>query len=272
MGVPSTSTSTSSSRSANNSFSEESPPGAVIETSTSERRIWLVKMPDFVFDRIAELDGEGDMEVGAVRIYPAVGDAPVRVMIKLDGEGPCGDIPLEYELRVTKTQQTMHMFTEDEGNRAVSIDGRVEQECQMKPTLSSDYRQVIQARTEEANRHNRTVQYVDAFESPVGLGLPKYINEALLQRQWNKRAAPEQRRERLPHQELLNLLFHQFERQNHWTLQQLVDITRQPVQYLKEVLGEIAIYNTRGPYKNLYELKSEYKGNNNGNNNNSNNM
>lgn len=234
----------------------------IIETSSSERRIWLVKMPDFVFDRIADLDGEGDVDVGVVRICPAVGDSPVRVMIKLDDEGPCKDIPLEYELRVSKAQQNIHMFTEDESNRAVSIDGRVEQECQMKPILSSDYRQMLHTRTQEANRPTRSVQYVDAFESPVGLGLPRYVNENVLLERWNRRAAPELRRERLPHQELLNLLFHQFERQNHWTLQQLVDTTRQPVQYLKEVLSEIAIYNTRGPYKNLYELKSEFKGGN----------
>ncbi|EFN55117.1 expressed protein, partial [Chlorella variabilis] len=35
--------------------------------------------------------------------------------------------------------------------------------------------------------------------------------------------------------------------------------TVQPTQHLKEVLGEIAVKNTRGPFKDLWELKKEYK-------------
>ena len=267
--MPSSSASSSSSSIA--SLSEQQQRGDMevkevesgsIETSSSERRVWLVKMPDFVFDRITELDGDGELDVGAVRIHPAVGDTPVRVTIKLDEDGPCGDIPLEYELRVTKSQQHMHMFSEDEDNRAVSIDGRVEQECQMKPIFNQGYREVLQNRTLEANRPLRTVQMVNAFDSPVGLGLPKYQQERMLIERYNRRVAPELRRERLPQDQVLDMLFRAFERQTHCSLQQLVDATHQPVQYLKETLAEIAIYNMRGPYKNLYELKPEYKAGN----------
>lgn len=229
-----------------------------VDISSADRRIWLVKMPDFVYNKIIELEGEEDVDVGVVRIYPAVGDFPVRVMIKLDEEGPCGSIPLEYELKIARSQHQIHMFSENELNEAISIDGKVEQECQMRPILSQDYRQVLHNRTKEANKPARTVQYVDPFASSVALGLPKYVKENVLIERFNRRGTNDLRRERLPHDELINLLFHQFERQPHWTLQQLIDYTHQPVQYLKEVLSEIALYNTRGPFKNLYELKPEF--------------
>lgn len=34
----------------------------------------------------------------------------------------------------------------------------------------------------------------------------------------------------------------------------------QPTQHLKEVLGEIAVKNTRGPFKDLWELKKGERG------------
>lgn len=46
-----------------------------------------------------------------------------------------------------------------------------------------------------------------------------------------------------------------FEKQPRWSFPQLQKDTVQPTQHLKEVLGEIAVKNLRGPYKDLWELK-----------------
>jgi transcription initiation factor TFIIF subunit beta len=228
-----------------------------VDLGNAERKVWLVKMPDFVYNKLIDLEG-GEVEVGSVRIYNSVPEGSPRVLIRLDQGGPCGNLPSEYELKVSKAQQQMYMFSEDDNNEAKSIEGKVEQECQMKPMLNQGYRQMLYSRTQEANMPARSVQYVDAFASPVGLGLPQYVNENVLIERFNKRGSSDLRRERLPHGELLNLLFHQFERQPHLSLQQLIDLTHQPVQYLKEVLSEIAIYNTRGPFKNFYEVRPEF--------------
>eukprot|EP00069_Balaena_mysticetus_P011436 bmy_21257T0 len=42
-------------------------------------------------------------------------------------------------------------------------------------------------------------------------------------------------------------------------LKDLVDITKQPVSYLKEILKEIGIQNVKGIHKNTWELKPEYR-------------
>jgi hypothetical protein len=46
-----------------------------------------------------------------------------------------------------------------------------------------------------------------------------------------------------------------FEKQPRWSFPQLQKDTVQPTQHLKEVLGEIAVKNLRGPYKDMWELK-----------------
>ena len=45
----------------------------------------------------------------------------------------------------------------------------------------------------------------------------------------------------------------------YYTLKDLADITRQPTNFLKEVLKDIAVYNAKASKKNMWELKPEYR-------------
>lgn len=72
-------------------------------------------------------------------------------------------------------------------------------------------------------------------------------------------AALDAKRERLPKEDVMASLFSAFERNSYWRLQGLVDLTNQPVPYLKEILNELCNFNTRGPFKSTYQLKPEYK-------------
>ena len=63
----------------------------------------------------------------------------------------------------------------------------------------------------------------------------------------------------MPRNELMDVLFAAFERYPYWSFKGIVEHTKQPSQYLKEVLQEICILNKRGPYASNYQLKPEYK-------------
>lgn len=63
---------------------------------------------------------------------------------------------------------------------------------------------------------------------------------------------------RLPKNELLDLLFHCYERYTYWTLKALREETRQPEAYLRDVLVSIADQHKRGPYVGQWSLKAEY--------------
>ena len=71
---------------------------------------------------------------------------------------------------------------------------------------------------------------------------------------------------------VMNLLFQAFERHQYYrlvililslildfSLQDLQQLTQQPSGYVKELLQEIAVYNTAPPHKNMWELKPEYR-------------
>jgi transcription initiation factor TFIIF subunit beta len=155
------------------------------------------------------------------------------------------------------------IFTQDarEGH-AVSLEGVVQHECRVMPYMSDDYRQMIRQRREEAERPKRTTQMFESKGSDRmvrlgGAGFSLGEKPALMVNA-RKRRNEDLRRDRLPKEEVMELLFKVFETKNHWSLKELVEVTQQPVVYLKEILSELCIYNQRGPYKSLYQLKQEY--------------
>ena len=74
-----------------------------------------------------------------------------------------------------------------------------------------------------------------------------------------KRKSDSSKRVAMDAQELQALLFKLFERQAHWKFSQLQQQTEQPTAHLKSVLSEIAVQLKSGPYKDLWELRREFK-------------
>lgn len=243
----------------------------IVDSVNAERRVWLVKIPDFLADSMNEIlngmslsggNQGSECEIGLVRLYAATADSPARVSVILNSEGvqELHECPREYDMKFVKSQQKMHLFSESGTGKATAIEGRVEQECHMKPIMNEEYRAMLHQRTIEANRPKRTVQLVDSRSSAVQVGLIPHVRESdLLNRRKQRLGEPDQRRERLPETEVMNMLFKAFEQYPLWSLRGLADHTHQPVMHIREILGKIANYITRGPNKNLFELKPEFK-------------
>lgn len=215
-------------------------------------------MPDYLAERLTDLEEDG-LDIGSVRIYKATPDAPAKVAVHLSETGPCGDMPKDYQLVYSRCDQKMHLFCEDIAGRAMRIEGRVDKEFYMKPVLNDEYRSVMQKRNEEASRPKRSVQIVEDVQAGRRIDIVKPVSEVELLKRDKMKNIPDEKRERLPKNEVMDMLFRAFEAIPHWNFKGLVEQTQQPTVYLKEILSEIAVYNQRGPYKNLYELKPEYK-------------
>ncbi|MCP9257337.1 General transcription factor IIF subunit 2 [Dirofilaria immitis] len=54
-------------------------------------------------------------------------------------------------------------------------------------------------------------------------------------------------------------VFHAFEKHQYYRLVDLQKLTSQPPGFVKEILTEIAVYNTMPPHKSMWELKPEYR-------------
>jgi hypothetical protein len=116
------------------------------------------------------------------------------------------------------------------------------------------YRKLSRERQRAAESKTRTVQrmvdpLITNIRRPVG------AREAGQKR----KAGPAEKRSALPREELQAALFLLFQRGKRWAFPQLQRETDQPTMHLRGVLQEIAMQNKRGPYKDLWELKKEFR-------------
>ena len=74
-----------------------------------------------------------------------------------------------------------------------------------------------------------------------------------------KKKREQGKRARGDREEVLDLLFTAFQQHQYYNFRDLVHKTKQPPAYLKEILREVCVYNTKAPHKNMWELKPEYR-------------
>lgn len=233
-----------------------------VNISQSQRKIWLVKLPDFLMQRWSLMSKNWTEEVdfGAVRIYEQLPNKQVQVSMHLSNDHRLSDLPKDYDLAFVRNAKPNSAFSEKEGiDYSLEIEGKIEQECLVKPIINPTYKQLVKERNAKSNQPKRIIQYLDQERTDVKYGVLAPISENTLLTKKKQKFSSEHKRERLPRAELLDLLFTAFEKYPRWTLKGLVNYSKQPVVYLKELLNEISVYNKRGPFKNTFELKSEYQ-------------
>eukprot|EP00698_Gefionella_okellyi_P008259 TRINITY_DN203_c0_g1_i1.p1 TRINITY_DN203_c0_g1~~TRINITY_DN203_c0_g1_i1.p1 ORF type:complete len:199 (-),score=40.80 TRINITY_DN203_c0_g1_i1:32-628(-) len=167
---------------------------------------------------------------------------------------------LDFDVVLANDNPHMTAFVETQG--AVKFTGAVDHKCDLRANIQTKeareiYSQLVRERSQAASKRKFVTE--DSKRSKV------HIDEAMSHRQGMQVKRPidsrdKEKRARIEKDPLLNLLFKQFEKQPTWTLRELITVTDQPLNWLKEVLGEIAQLHKKGPQKGFYTLKEEFGG------------
>ncbi|KAG2499438.1 hypothetical protein HYH03_002385 [Edaphochlamys debaryana] len=154
------------------------------------------------------------------------------------------------------------------------VDGTVQARLDMVPmtkddkgewVLDQEYLKLVRSRTEQAAEK---VRVVGSYEDmSVDNRLADLAQHRRIVKDMNTRRkaaeaekkADSLKRPRLEKEELEELLFRLFERNSAWAFKSLIAETKQPQLHLKAVLEGIATQQKRGPNKDKYELKPEYR-------------
>ena len=118
----------------------------------------------------------------------------------------------------------------------------------------------MQLRTEQSNNSLRTVKVLNDREARHKNLYATSGNQWDANSRFTKRKVVLDKRERMPRNDLLNLLFRLFQEQPMYNLKALEEKTQQPTAWLKELLNETCILNKKGPNTGSYQLKPEYLG------------
>ncbi|KAL0092662.1 transcription initiation factor IIF, beta subunit-domain-containing protein [Phycomyces blakesleeanus] len=231
-----------------------------LKLDNANTKVWLV--PKFLANKWKAID-QDNVNLGSVRIYsqPPPGRSSAISLVLPENE-VTENIPREYSISILPGEVTnKFVFTESE-HGGKSISGRVHHECAATPTQFGTYRDIMRKRVIDAGTPQRTVQVLGQDNQPVFVpgassSMPSSSFSDFVTAK--KPRTDKEKATRMPRNELMDLLFAAFDRYPYWSFKGIVEHTKQPAQYLKEILSEICILNKRGPYAGNYQLKPEYK-------------
>ncbi|KAJ7401769.1 General transcription factor IIF subunit 2 [Pitangus sulphuratus] len=145
--------------------------------------------------------------------------------------------------------------TDESGLNKLALEGIVVQRAECRPAASENYMKLKRLQIEESSKPLRLSQQLD---KAVTTNYKPVANHQY-NIEYEKKKKEDGKRARADKQQVLDMLFSAFEKHQYYNIKDLVDITKQPVIYLKEILREIGIYNVKGTHKNTWELKPEYR-------------
>uniref|UniRef100_A0A8C5LCP2 General transcription factor IIF subunit 2 n=1 Tax=Jaculus jaculus TaxID=51337 RepID=A0A8C5LCP2_JACJA len=191
--------------------------------------VWLVKVPKYLSQQWAKAPGRGDigkLRQGRTEVSFTLMEELANIQ-DLRGKPALVSAPREHPFVLQSIGgQTLTVFTESSLDK-VTLEGivvqrRLQIEESSKPVrLSQQQDKVVMTNYKPVANHQYNIE-CERKKKEDG-----------------KRA--------------------QADKQRYYNLKGLVDITKQPVGYLKEILKEIGIHNGKGVHKNTWELKPEYR-------------
>ncbi|XP_054887882.1 general transcription factor IIF subunit 2-like [Poeciliopsis prolifica] len=222
--------------------------------------VWLVKVPKYLSQQWEKATEKG--EVGKISIEKKQGKTEVCFTLneELAAVTSAGEkeeslqAPREYPFTMhTVGAQTMAVFSQTDTDE-VSLEGTVVHRAECRIVVSDSYMKVKRLQVESV-KPQRLVQQLDRAVATVF----KPVANHNFNLEYEKKKKSEGKMVRADRQQVLDLLFSAFEKHQYYSFKDLVDITKQPVTYLKEIMREIGVCNRKGAHKSTWELKPEYR-------------
>uniref|UniRef100_A0A8D3CZA6 General transcription factor IIF subunit 2 n=1 Tax=Scophthalmus maximus TaxID=52904 RepID=A0A8D3CZA6_SCOMX len=137
----------------------------------------------------------------------------------------------------------------------LSLEGMVVHRAECRPVVNDNYMKLKKLQLKESTKPQRLSQQLERAITTVF----KPVANHDFNLEYEKKKKSEGKMVRAERQVVLDMLFSTFEKHQYYNIKDLVDITRQPVTYLKEIMREIGTYNSKGAHKSTWELKPEYR-------------
>ncbi|KAB5592680.1 Transcription initiation factor IIF subunit beta [Ceratobasidium theobromae] len=221
--------------------------------------VWLVKVPKAVMEVWTQIDKDGE-HLATLRVYHEA-DPPVVQLLLAD------DPALEQGLRgavftlvaVAAKSKNMVVVSERAGMQGdMHLEATVDRQWYVKPTLTPNWTRTIAKRNRQANVSNRQLIRIgdEGHIRKIASGAGHWNHFSNMVTAYGHSTSD--RAVRIPKNELLDMLFKLFSVQSHWTMKVLKERTKQPLEYLRETLDEVAVLHKSGPNMNTWSLQASY--------------
>lgn len=246
-----------------NSDSEDDGPNEDLVLRGVSGTVWLVKVPKAVMEAWTRVDKDGE-HLATLRVYQETEPPVIQLLLANDPtlkENLRGAV---FTLAPTPARpKNMFVVSEPSSSQTdMQLEASIDQQWHVQPALTQKWTKNINERNREANAPKRQLIQIDdasAHIKRIASGAGHVDNFSNLVKQKPKAASGQfERAARIPKNELLDMLFKLFKIQTHWAMKVLRERTKQPLDYLKETLEDIAVLHKSGPHTNTWSLQDSY--------------
>lgn len=174
------------------------------------------------------------------------------------------EIPLQHKFITRDVQnQSLTVLSEDKSGLEedaefttgkLGIEGRIVIRAECQPPNSKDYMRMKVRQIQRVSQPKKTVQQME--RAVVKFKPVNAHQEHMVKEKAKKEGVKAVRLER---DEVVQLLFHAFEKHQYYRQTDLQKITNQPASIVREVLNDIGLYHDSAPHKAMWALKPEYR-------------
>ncbi|XP_030613224.1 general transcription factor IIF subunit 2-like [Archocentrus centrarchus] len=223
--------------------------------------VWLVKVPKYLsqqWDKAAEKGEVGKITIGKKQGKTEACFSLNEELTALDAveENDASlQVPKDHPFTVhTVGGQTLAVFSQSDTDE-ISLEGMVVHRAECRPVVTDNYMKLKKLQIKESIKPQRLSQQLERAITTVFKPVANHDFNV----EYEKKKKSEGKMVRAERQLVLDMLFSAFEKHQYYNIKALVDITKQPVTYLKEIMREIGTYNSKGAHKSTWELKPEYR-------------
>lgn len=226
----------------------------ILDSTNSGRQLWLVKVPKYLSQA---WENSKDDTVAKITISKGA-DKNLNIKMKINASVDTSEIPSEYDICLRPlTDQKMAVISKSfVGSPALLMDGHLNRRADARPAAGgADYMRMKKTQIQKACKPDRVV--VQISDRVVNY---KPVNQHVhnIQAEVQKKKT-EGKKLRDDKDIVTEKLLVAFEKHQFYNIKDLATITNQPFSYLKEILREFCVYNTKNPHRNMWELKPEYR-------------
>ena len=249
-----------------------------VVTEKAGTQVWLVKVPKFLAEQWRAAGTQGGEELGRVEVTAAAagagGGGESRLELRL-GEGhPFGEIPDRYSMLPASGQQGMCMHPIQTQHGRLSVNGRVTASYTTQPQrqvgalgvrVDSKYSKISRLRLEREEQASKAkvaqvIQDTGAVAAKKEAILPaNYVGKGQRLHELGLRASDNRRVREQDRSKVIDLILTLFERKDAWRFDDLVQETKQPAAYLRELLQEVCDYTKSGANLGTWSIKAKYR-------------
>jgi len=244
---------------------EELELNGEINTRVANQKVWLVKIPNFLFDLWE--NSKDNEELGEITVIQQkniqgvnVGEPSITFQMKKKEESLNQEkkIPEEYAINIHekidfKNQAPKFQIFSEDTQGSLAFEGVVNLRCEIQPPKSDEYIKLCRERTKKSEERTKVIKPYEEAN----------IKRPIFKRPQNKEPSKKIKTAEpvkiMDENVLTDELFKLYNTKHIYTFSELSTITKQPSPILKKVLNKICFVHKKGAERGKYELKEEYK-------------